>query len=78
MTYFLKNIANNNHIVGLDLSNTRLSSIDSVVELIAKSNSICKLHLCNMTLQPKDFAQLFQVITESEKIIHLDLSNRVF
>jgi hypothetical protein len=63
MCYFLKGIMNNQHIVGLDLSNTKLSSIDPVLDLISKSQSICKLHLCNMSLQPKDMSRVFSQIT---------------
>jgi hypothetical protein len=54
MCYFLKGVTNNQQIIGLDLSNTKLSSIDPILDLIAKSQNICKLHLCNMSLQPKD------------------------
>lgn len=42
------------------------------------SQSICKLHLCNISLQPKDFAVVIEKINEMERVIHLDLSNRTF
>lgn len=78
MVFFLKGIASMDSIIGLDLSTTKLPTIDPVLDLISNSQSICKLHLCNMSLQPKDFNMIFERIVATERIIHLDLSNRAF
>lgn len=78
MVLFLKGITTNDNIIGLDLSNTKLSTIDPILDLITNSQSICKLHLCNMSLQPKDLSMIFERISAMERIIHLDMSNRTF
>lgn len=78
MVYFLKGIMRNEEIVGLDLSNSKFTSVSPITELITYSESICKLHLCNISLQPKDFGLIFDKVTEMERVIHLDLSNRTF
>ena len=78
LLFLLKGITYNCNIVGLDLSFTKLSSIDPVLTLISGSDSLCKLHLCNMSLQPKDFAMVFDQIMLKQQMVYLDLSNRGF
>ena len=68
----------NDIIIGINISNIKFNDIEQIMELIGNNTNLCKLHLCNISLEPKDFKVVLSKISEMNCITYLDLSNKTF